>query len=180
MVWAWIWKISPKNVISNFSIFFPSDQKKSLWVGSESTRVDCGLASYLLRVKSKLESGRVGSGPISMVKAQKARNFKEASKRWHLWLVVWGASIGGGMKDSLTKYKGNLYISPFLYLNQQKGQKRGSLMYQAGNLKVRGSNPGGSRQPFTAGWQKKKNIPSLKVCLRWLVLQRRTLKGFKI
>jgi len=47
---------------SNFSIFFPSGQKKLLRVGSKSTRVKAGSASYLLRVKSKLGSGRVGSG----------------------------------------------------------------------------------------------------------------------
>jgi len=52
---------------SNFSIFYPSGQKKSLQVGSESTRVKAGSASYLLRVKSKLGSGRVGSGPISSI-----------------------------------------------------------------------------------------------------------------
>jgi len=57
MVWVRIWKISPKNV--QFSIFFPSGQKKLLWVVSESTRVKDGLASYLLRVKSKLGSGQV-------------------------------------------------------------------------------------------------------------------------
>jgi len=49
----------------NFSIFFPSDQKKSLWAGSESTRVEGGSASYLLRVKSKLGYSQVRSGPIS-------------------------------------------------------------------------------------------------------------------
>jgi len=47
---------------SNFSIFFPWGQKKLPRVGSESTRVKAGSASYLLRVKSKLGSGRVGSG----------------------------------------------------------------------------------------------------------------------
>jgi len=52
--------------MSNFSIFFPSGQKKLLQVGSESTRVEAGSASYLLRVKSKLGLGRVGSGPISI------------------------------------------------------------------------------------------------------------------
>jgi len=43
---------------SNFSIFFPSNQKKLLRVESESTRVKAGLTSYLLRVKSKLRLGR--------------------------------------------------------------------------------------------------------------------------
>jgi len=42
--------------------FFPfhSGQKKYLWVGSKSTRVKDGSASYLLRVKSML---RLGQGP---------------------------------------------------------------------------------------------------------------------
>jgi len=44
--------------MSNFSIFYTSGQKKSLRVGSESTLIEGGLASYLLRVSS----GRVGSG----------------------------------------------------------------------------------------------------------------------
>jgi len=51
-----VWKISPKNV--KFFIFLPLVQKKSLWVGSKSTRVKGRLASYLLRV---------GSGPISNI-----------------------------------------------------------------------------------------------------------------
>jgi len=46
--------------VSNLSIFCPSGQKKSLWVGSESTQVEGGLASYLLLVKSKLG---LGQGP---------------------------------------------------------------------------------------------------------------------
>jgi len=46
-------KISPKT-----SIFFLPGQKKSLRVGSESTWVN-GMASYLLRIKSKLRLGRV-------------------------------------------------------------------------------------------------------------------------
>jgi len=46
---------------SNFSIFFPSGQKKLLRVGLESTRVRAGSASYLLRVKSKLGSGLLAS-----------------------------------------------------------------------------------------------------------------------
>jgi len=56
MVWVWISKISPKTV--KFSNFFPLDKKKLLRVGSESTRVEAGSASYLLQVKSKLGSGQ--------------------------------------------------------------------------------------------------------------------------
>jgi len=44
LVWFWVLKISPKN--PNFLPFFPSDQKKSLWVGSKSTHVKNGLASF--------------------------------------------------------------------------------------------------------------------------------------
>jgi len=62
MVWVLISKISTKNV--KFFNFFPSDQKISLRVGSESTRVVAGSASYLLWVKSKLEFGRVRSCQI--------------------------------------------------------------------------------------------------------------------
>jgi len=52
----------------NFS--FASGQKKSLRVGSDSTQVGGGSASYLLWVKtSKVSSGWVGSGPISSVNA---------------------------------------------------------------------------------------------------------------
>jgi len=57
MVWVWIWKISPKNV--KFFNFLPFGSKKSLRVGSESTRVKGRSASYLLLVKSKLGSGQV-------------------------------------------------------------------------------------------------------------------------
>jgi len=45
--------------MANFSIFFPLDQKKYLLVGSESTLVEGGSATYLLGVKSKLGSGWV-------------------------------------------------------------------------------------------------------------------------
>jgi len=44
--------------MSNFSIFFPSGKKKLLRVGSESTWVRAGSASYLLQVKSKLGAGQ--------------------------------------------------------------------------------------------------------------------------
>jgi len=49
--------------MSNFSIFFTSGQKKSLRDGSERTRVEGRSASYLLRVKSKLGSGKGPSLP---------------------------------------------------------------------------------------------------------------------
>jgi len=61
MVWVRNWKISAKNV--KFFNFFPSGQKKLLRVGSKSTRVKAGSASYLLRVKSMLGSGQ---GPSLM------------------------------------------------------------------------------------------------------------------
>jgi len=57
---VWVWKISPKNV--KFFNFFPFGSKKYLQVRSKSTRVKGRSASYLLRVKSKLGFGRVGSG----------------------------------------------------------------------------------------------------------------------
>jgi len=47
--------------MSNFSIFFPSDQKKSLRVGPKSTQVKGGSAPYLLQVKSKLGLGQGSS-----------------------------------------------------------------------------------------------------------------------
>jgi len=57
MFWVWDWKISPK--IAKFFNFYPSGKKKSLWVGSKSTWVKGRAASYLLRVKSMIGSGRV-------------------------------------------------------------------------------------------------------------------------
>jgi len=49
-------KFPPKNV--KFFTFFPFGLKKFLRVGSKSTRVKGGSASYLRRVKSKLGSGQ--------------------------------------------------------------------------------------------------------------------------
>jgi len=46
--------------MSNFQLFSLRIKKKLLRVGSESTRVEAGLASYLLQVKSKL---MLGQGP---------------------------------------------------------------------------------------------------------------------
>jgi len=60
LFWVWVWKISPE-----FFCFFPFGSKKSHWVGSKSTWVKDGSASCLLRIKSMLVSGRVGSGPTS-------------------------------------------------------------------------------------------------------------------
>jgi len=57
MVWVWIWKISPKNVNLGRQNLF----------GSESTRVEGGPASYLLRVKSKLGLGQGPSLVLSKV-----------------------------------------------------------------------------------------------------------------
>jgi len=53
MVWVWIWKIS--------LLFFLLGSKKSVRVGSKSTRVKGRSASFLLRVKSKLGSGQGSS-----------------------------------------------------------------------------------------------------------------------
>jgi len=50
---VWVWKISPKN--GKYFNFF-------LRVGSKSTWVEGGSASYLLQVKSKLRSGPISSG----------------------------------------------------------------------------------------------------------------------
>jgi len=73
MVWVWVWKISPKNI--KFFNFFTFGSKKSLRVGSESTRVKGGLASYLLQVKSKLGPGQ---GP-SLI------SWQPWVKRWRRW-----------------------------------------------------------------------------------------------
>jgi len=54
---VWGLEIFPLN-IPNFSMFYPLGQKKSHCVGSKSTRVKAGLASYLLRVKSVIGSGQ--------------------------------------------------------------------------------------------------------------------------
>jgi len=59
MFLVWVRKIPLQ--ISNFSIFFPSDQKN---ISGSGQKVPVSKASYLLRVKSKLGSGRVGSCPI--------------------------------------------------------------------------------------------------------------------
>jgi len=56
MAWVEFGKFSLKT--SNFQFFSLRVKKKLLWVGSESTRVKAGSASYLLRVKSKLGSGQ--------------------------------------------------------------------------------------------------------------------------
>jgi len=64
MVWAWIWKIFPKNI--NFFIFFPSGQK----ISSGSGQKVPGSTSYLLRVKSKLGLGQ-GQSLVSVGKCRK-------------------------------------------------------------------------------------------------------------
>jgi len=56
MPWAWVRKISPKNV--KFYNFFFSDKKKSLRVGSKA-------GGPLIYHGSKVSSGQVGSRPIS-------------------------------------------------------------------------------------------------------------------
>jgi len=54
-----LWKTSPKN--AKFFNFLPFRSKKSLRVGSKSTRVKVRSASYLLQVKSKPRSGPISS-----------------------------------------------------------------------------------------------------------------------
>jgi len=52
----WFGKFPPKNLkVFNF---FPFGSKKSLWIGSKSTPVKDGSASYLLRIKSMIGSGQ--------------------------------------------------------------------------------------------------------------------------
>jgi len=64
--------------MSNFSIFFPPDQKKSLRVGSKSTRFKGELASYLLRFKSKLGSGQ----GLSLKECECRKDFKMCVCLW--------------------------------------------------------------------------------------------------
>jgi len=66
------WKFPLK--MSNFSIFFPSGQRKLLRVRSESTRVKARLASYLMRVKSKLRSGQGPSLKLTHIKVNQVSN----------------------------------------------------------------------------------------------------------
>jgi len=70
---VWVWKISHKN--PKFFTIFPFGSKKSPWVGSNSTRVIDGSASYLLQVKSRF---RLGQGPSLVIV-------------WGLW--PWGARV---------------------------------------------------------------------------------------
>jgi len=52
LVWFWIWNISP--IYPEFFNFFPFGSKKSLRIGSKSTWVKDGSASYLLWIKSMI------------------------------------------------------------------------------------------------------------------------------
>jgi len=81
MVWVWIWKISPKNV--KFFNFFPLGSKKISSGRVRSTRVEGELASYLLRVKSKLGSGQ---GP-SLVKSHHIQQQKHLSFATFLYAI---------------------------------------------------------------------------------------------
>jgi len=85
MILVLVWKISPKNV--KFFNFSPSDQKKSLRVGSKSTWVKGGSASYLLWVKSKLGLGRVSSGKFPYLVLEKSLAF-EFSLIVHLFFLT--------------------------------------------------------------------------------------------
>jgi len=63
LVWVWIWKISSKNV--KFLNFCPSSQKNVIWSGQKVPRSKQGRP--LIYCRSKVCSGRVGSGPISIL-----------------------------------------------------------------------------------------------------------------
>jgi len=96
---------------SNFSIFYPSGQKKSLRVRSKSIQVKGGLASYLLRVKSKLGSGQGPSLPNS------ARNL-DVTKEFVLDLPTFTYRLhpkGRGME--LRGKKGKILKISFLAAN---------------------------------------------------------------
>jgi len=76
--------------MSNLSIFSSSGQKNSLRVGSESTRVKGGSASYLLRVKSKLGSGQGPSPVLTLARPSLGvtqPNFAPAESKFVLMLL---------------------------------------------------------------------------------------------
>jgi len=68
---------------SNFPIFSLWVKQKSLWVGSKSTQVKGGSASYLLRVKSKLRLGWVRA---HLYVWRECVSWEENHKEIHWWL----------------------------------------------------------------------------------------------
>jgi len=62
---VWVWVISSK--IVKFFNFFPSDQKNLFGSDQKVPGSKAYITSYLMRVKSMLGLGRVGSGPISRI-----------------------------------------------------------------------------------------------------------------
>jgi len=76
---------------SNFLIFFCLDQKKSLWVRSESTWVKGGSVSYLLRVISKFRSGQVRAHLYARhihPKGKSGTLLFLAGLLWYSWLMT--------------------------------------------------------------------------------------------
>jgi len=104
MVWVRIRKISPKNV--KFFNFFTFGSKKSLWVGSESTQVKAGSASYLLQVKSKLGSGQ---GP-SLVPRQFLNSFIQLFALLTQTLYVHNTKRYRNEEISLTKMQSKIFF----------------------------------------------------------------------
>jgi len=126
MVWVWISKISPKNI--KFFNFFPLDQKKSLRVRSESTRVEAWSASYLLRVKSKLGSGQgpsLGNNDILSLNldrlTRKSAYLKTLNQFKSLTLALKG---GLKYKGNFSKFKNSQWIKATLKrINELRSSK---------------------------------------------------------
>jgi len=112
--------------MSIFSIFFPSDQKKLLRVGSESTQVEARSASYLLRVRSKLGLGRVrahlycGLTRPNAARLRGRTSYGESTvANWHManwliWQINYGESAYGELVYGKTSYS-RLFELKYLY-----------------------------------------------------------------
>jgi len=134
MVWVWIWKIYPK--MSNFSVFFASDKKKSLRVGSESTRVKGMLASFRLRIKSKLGSGWVRaqlysrySFPTNILLNLENPEFQFFSK--------WGSESGSQIQPYRVRWAKvkTIAYSQYFYLNLWNPQPWLQFLFQENEFK---------------------------------------------
>jgi len=75
-------------IMSNFLIFSLSGQKKSLRVGSKSSRVKGGSASYLLRVKSKLGAVWVRAHLQFYIPIKLMFNIVRVFSKWMLTLII--------------------------------------------------------------------------------------------